>query len=58
MIRRSGERAFVNQPVRFSTYPETPDDPAPGSGGAHKLVLAEYGYSNDEIAGMQADGAI
>jgi crotonobetainyl-CoA:carnitine CoA-transferase CaiB-like acyl-CoA transferase len=58
MIRRSGERAFVNQPVRFSTYPETPDDPAPALGEHTQAVLAEYGYSNDEIAGMQADGAI
>ena len=58
MIRRSGERAFVNQPVRFSTYPETPDDPSPALGEHTQAVLAEYGYSNDEIAGMQADGAI
>ena len=45
MIRRSGERAFVNQPVRFSTYPETPDDPAPALGehasGAGRVRLFE-----------------
>ena len=58
MIRHSGDRAFANQPIHFSTYPETPDGPAPALGEHTAAVLAESGYSNEEILAMQAEGAI
>ena len=58
MIRRSGYGAFVNQPIHFSTYPETPDGPAPALGEHTKLVLADCGYSQEEILAMQEEGAI
>jgi crotonobetainyl-CoA:carnitine CoA-transferase CaiB-like acyl-CoA transferase len=57
MIRRSGERAFANQPIHFSTYRKTPDRPAPALGEHTQTVLAECGYSIEEILAMQAEGA-
>jgi crotonobetainyl-CoA:carnitine CoA-transferase CaiB-like acyl-CoA transferase len=58
MIRRLGERAFVKQPVRFSTYNDIPEQPPPRLGEHTQAVLAECGYSPDEIAEMQTAGAI
>jgi crotonobetainyl-CoA:carnitine CoA-transferase CaiB-like acyl-CoA transferase len=58
MIRPSGECTFVNQPIHFSTYPEAPDGPAPALGEHTRAVLTDYGYSNEEILAMHAEGAI
>jgi CoA:oxalate CoA-transferase len=58
MIRRLGERAFVQQPVRFSSYPDLPEQPPPRLGEHTEAVLAECGYSEEEIAAMKAEGAI
>ena len=58
MIRHIGERAFVKQPVRFSTYDDIPEQPPPRLSEHTEAVLAECGYSKDEIAAMQAEGAI
>ena len=58
MIRRVGECAFVGQPIQFSTYPELPEQPAPVLGEHTEAVLAECGYSMDEISAMRAEGAI
>jgi CoA:oxalate CoA-transferase len=58
MIRRSGGRAFVAQPIHFSSYPETPDQPAPALGEHTAAVLADCGYSSEEISRMAAEGAI
>ena len=58
MIRHIGERAFVQQPGRFSTYDDIPEQPPPRLGEHTEAVLAECGYSKDEIAAMQAEGAI
>jgi CoA:oxalate CoA-transferase len=58
MIGNLGARAFVKQPVRFSTYNDIPEQPPPRLGEHTQAVLAECGYSQDEIAEMQADGAI
>ena len=58
MIRRVGECAFVGQPIQFSTYPELPEQPSPVLGEHTEAVLAECGYSMDEISAMRAEGAI
>ncbi len=58
MIRRVGDGAFVKQPVRFSTYADTPERPPPRLGEHTEAVLAEFGYSQEEIAAMKAEGAI
>ncbi len=58
MIRHLGERAFVKQPVRFSSYPEIAEQPSPRLGEHTEVVLAECGYSREEIAAMKAAGAI
>jgi len=58
MLRRVGERTFVKQPVRFSTYADIAERPPPRLGEHTETVLAECGYSPEEIAAMRAEGAI
>ena len=58
MIRRIGECAFVDQPIRFSSYPELPEQPAPVLGEHTETVLAECGYSKEEISAMKAERTI
>jgi crotonobetainyl-CoA:carnitine CoA-transferase CaiB-like acyl-CoA transferase len=58
MVRRFGEGGFVNQPIKFSTYPAMPEQLAPRLGDHTQAVLAECGYSAEEIAAMKAAGAI
>jgi crotonobetainyl-CoA:carnitine CoA-transferase CaiB-like acyl-CoA transferase len=58
MIARSGRRAFVKQPIQFSTYTHTPEQQAPALGEHTEAVLAEHGYSQEEISAMRAEGAI
>jgi crotonobetainyl-CoA:carnitine CoA-transferase CaiB-like acyl-CoA transferase len=58
MIRRVGAGAFVKQPIRFSAYPEIAEEPAPSLGEHTQAVLAECGYSAEEISAMKAEGAI
>jgi len=54
----SGSGSYVSQPIRFSTYANIPDLPAPSLGEHTEAVLSEYGYTADEIAAMRAEGAI
>ena len=58
MIGRVGGGAFVKQPIRFSAYPEIAEAPAPSLGEHTQAVLAECGYSAEEISAMKAEGAI
>ncbi len=58
MVRRSGEHAFVKQPIEFSTYPEIPDRPAPALGEHTQAMLADCGYSMEEISAMRAEGIV
>jgi crotonobetainyl-CoA:carnitine CoA-transferase CaiB-like acyl-CoA transferase len=58
MIRKAGNAMFVDQPIHFSSHPELPNEPAPGLGEHTQEILAEFGYSPDEIAAMKAQGAI
>lgn len=58
MIRRIGERAFVSQPIRFSSHVRLPERASPQLGADTEAVLAEYGYSQEEIAAMKTEGAI
>ena len=58
LIKTVGDGAFVGQPIHFSTYPDTSEQPAPALGQHTDVVLAELGYSAGEIAAMKAGGAI
>jgi CoA:oxalate CoA-transferase len=58
MIKHVGNGAFVGQPIRFSTYPDASEQPAPALGEHTEAVLGELGYSAEEIAAMRAAGAI
>ncbi len=58
MISRVGTGSYAAQPIRFSTYPAIAEQPAPALGQDTQAVLAELGYSRDEIATMKAEGAI
>jgi crotonobetainyl-CoA:carnitine CoA-transferase CaiB-like acyl-CoA transferase len=58
MIRRMGECSFVSQPIRSSAYPELPEQPAPVLGEHTETVLAECGYSSEEISAMKAEQTI
>jgi CoA:oxalate CoA-transferase len=57
MIRQIGERAFVQQPVHLSSYAQIPEQPPPRLGEHTDVVLAECGYSTDEIAAIKAETA-
>jgi crotonobetainyl-CoA:carnitine CoA-transferase CaiB-like acyl-CoA transferase len=58
MIREAGKGQFVDQPIHFSSYADLPNKPAPKFGQDTHQVLAELGYSPEEIAKMKAQGAI
>jgi CoA:oxalate CoA-transferase len=58
MVRRLGNRSFVNQPVKFSTYQAMREQQAPLLGEHTQAVLAECGYSSEEIAALKVEGAI
>jgi crotonobetainyl-CoA:carnitine CoA-transferase CaiB-like acyl-CoA transferase len=58
MVRRVGDSSFVGQPIKFSTYPEMREQPAPALGEHTDEVLAELGYSMEQISSMRAQGAI
>jgi len=58
MVRSLGDGAFVKQPIKFSTYPDPPEQPPPALGEHTDAVLAECGYSPAEISAMRAEGAI
>jgi crotonobetainyl-CoA:carnitine CoA-transferase CaiB-like acyl-CoA transferase len=58
MLRRVGTGGFVNQPIKFSSYPAMAEQLAPELGEHTHAVLTECGYSADEIAAMKAEGAL
>lgn len=58
MIVRQGNGGFVNQPIRFSEYPEMESKNAPLLGEDTESVLLEYGFDAEQIARMRAEGAI
>ena len=58
LIKTVGDGTFVGQPIHFSTYPDTSEQPAPALGEHTDMVLAELGYSADEIAAMKTEGVI
>ena len=53
----AGERTVVATPVRFSDTPAVPGAMLPELGQHTEEVLLELGYSWDEIAAMNGDGA-
>jgi crotonobetainyl-CoA:carnitine CoA-transferase CaiB-like acyl-CoA transferase len=56
----SGARRFATLacPIRLKETPATMRRPAPGLGEHTQEVLAEAGYSRDQIAGMRESGAV
>lgn len=58
MVRRMNGGGFINQPIKFSSYPAMSERPAPELGEHTQAVLAECGYSADEIAAMKTAGAL
>jgi crotonobetainyl-CoA:carnitine CoA-transferase CaiB-like acyl-CoA transferase len=58
MVRQVGENSFVSQPIRYSTYRDMQEQPAPALGHHTEAVLSELGYSKEEISAMKARGAI
>jgi crotonobetainyl-CoA:carnitine CoA-transferase CaiB-like acyl-CoA transferase len=56
----SGARRFATPacPIRLKETPATMRRPAPGLGEHTQEVLAEAGYSSDQIAGMRESGAV
>lgn len=53
-----GRMRSVRSPLRVSGVDEMPDAPAPRLGADTAVILAELRYSEDEIAAMNAAGAI
>ena len=53
-----GEFAAIGHPVKYSAALTDISRGAPLNGEHTAEVLAEYGFSADEIAGLQADGAL
>jgi CoA:oxalate CoA-transferase len=58
MIRRLEDGGYVNQPIKFSNYPNIAERPAPDLGQDTQAILAECGYSPDEIAAIKAAWSI
>ena len=58
MIVPQGNGGFVNQPIRFSQYPEMASKTAPLLGADTESVLLEHGFDAEQIARMRAEGAI
>ena len=58
MIVPEANGGYVNQPIHFSPYSQMPQQPAPEFGADTCAVLAEYGFTSDEIAKMRDQGAI
>jgi formyl-CoA transferase len=55
---RYGSLTLVRSPVRLSRTSTSLRSAAPVPGADTAAVLAEYGYSPDEIAALEASGAI
>jgi formyl-CoA transferase len=53
-----GEFAAIGHPVKYSAAATEISRGAPLMGEHTSEVLAEYGFTDDEIAGLQADGAL
>ena len=58
MIVPEANGGYVNQPIHFSPYAQMPQQPAPEFGADTRAVLAECGFTSDEIAKMRDQGAI
>lgn len=58
MIAPEGNGGYVNQPIHFSRYTQMPQQPAPELGADTIALLAEHGFTSDEIAKMRDQGAI
>ena len=55
---RAGRFRTLDTPIRFSRTPGTIRTPAPALGEHTEAVLAEAGFTPDEIAGLRKAGTI
>ena len=58
MIVPEANGGYVNQPIHFSSYQQMPQQPAPDLGDDTAAVLAECGFSAEDVAKMKEQGAI
>jgi formyl-CoA transferase len=57
-VAAGGEFAAIGHPVKYSSASTEISRGAPLIGEHTSEVLAEYGFTVDEIADLQADGAL
>jgi crotonobetainyl-CoA:carnitine CoA-transferase CaiB-like acyl-CoA transferase len=55
---RTGTIRMPGQPVNFSQTPGAVGEPGPALGAHSSEVLAEAGYSENEMAALRATGAL
>jgi CoA:oxalate CoA-transferase len=58
MVVPQGKGGYVNQPIRFSGYPNMRSKQAPQLGADTEAVLREYGFSTEDISKMKTENAI
>ena len=56
--KKAGEFTVLGNPIKMDTYPCTYRKSAPDLGEDDVDIMKELGYSDEQIAAMQADGAV
>jgi formyl-CoA transferase len=55
---KKGEQGLVGQPIKLSRTPAKLVTAAPGRGEHNEEVLAEFGFTAAEIAGLKQQGVV
>ena len=56
--KKAGEFTVLGNPIKMDIYPCTYRKSAPDLGEDDVDIMKELGYSDEQIAAMQADGAV